>query len=91
MKNSNIKQIVFTATTALLLSACSSDSSSSTPADAMISQSYAMVSQCSDTMTQVNGKTIVKTEEGAEVKIVHATDGTKQACMISGSAKIVDN
>ncbi len=87
MKNINIKQITLTATTIFFLNACggggSSGGGTTLPEDTM-------VPQC-DTMISVNGKTIQKVEEGAEVRIKHSKDGTKEACMIKGEAKLVNN
>ncbi len=92
MKNSNIKQIAFTAVMGLFLSACGS--SSSTPATIVESK----VPSCgtADDMGKsiakdVTGKTIKKVGTEAEVRIWHSPDATKLACMISGEAIISPN
>lgn len=83
MKNKNIKQIAFTATTALILSACGSGGDNPS-ADIM-------VPECGTDTISVNGKTIEKIEDGANVRIEHSPDGEKLACMINGAARIIDN
>jgi len=82
MKNTNIKQIAFTAVMGLFLSACGGGGST-TPAEVK-------VPVCGGTPANVTGKTIQKVANGAEVRILHSPDGTKLACMISGEALIVN-
>ena len=92
MKSIMIKQTIFAVTAGLLLSACGGGGSSSggTPPPPAIVK----VPQCgtenlgkSDAI-DVTGKTIKKVVNGAEVRIWHASDGTKSACMITGQATI---
>ena len=93
MKNTNIKQIAFTAVMGLFLSACGGSSSSTTT----ISTVETKVPSCGTAVDMgkavakdVTGKTIKKVGEGAEVRIWHSPDSTKSACMITGEALIVD-
>jgi len=85
MKNTNIKQIAFIVIMGLFLSACGGGGGggSTTPAEVK-------VPVCGGTPVNVTGKTIQKVANGAEVRILHAPDGTKLACMISGEALVVD-
>ena len=91
MKNTNIKQIAFTAVMGLFLSACGSSSSSYTD-DTTPPVTEIKVPQCGTTVADaadVTGKTIVKGLDGAEVRIWHDPDGTRSACMITGEATII--
>ncbi len=91
MKNLNIKQIAFTIATGFVLSACGGSSSGdSTPPPTVVK-----VPQCGtatdmgkSNAIDVTGKTIEKIVSGAKVRIWHAPDGTKSACMISGEATV---
>lgn len=95
MKNSNIKQIAFTAVMGLFLSACGGGSggSNNPPIDEI------KIPSCGTDIDDkgkvvakdVTGKTIKKVGDGAEVRIWHFPDAMKRACMISGEAIIVDN
>ncbi len=95
MKHLNIKQIAFTIATGFFLSACgggSSSSGGSTPLPPVVK-----VPQCGTTIDMgksnaidVTGKTIEKIVSGAKVRIWHAPDGTKTACMITGEARIIE-
>ncbi len=95
MKSIMIKQTIFAVTAGLILSACgggSSSSGGSTPLPPVVK-----VPQCGTTIDMgksnaidVTGKTIEKIVSGAKVRIWHAPDGTKTACMITGEARIIE-
>ena len=89
MKNTNIKQIAFTAVMGLFLSACGSSSSSYTDDTTPPPVTEIKVPQCGTTVADVTGKTIEKGLDGAEVRIWHDPDGTRSACMITGEATII--
>ena len=90
MKNSHIKLIAFATISVLFLSACgggggNSNAGTTTPPPAVVK-----VPQCgSAAAVDVAGKTIRKDVDGAEVRISHKPDGSKTACMISGTATIL--
>ena len=86
MKNTNIKQITFTAVMGLFLSACGGGSSSITSFPPV----EVKVPECGTETVDVTGKTIEKVGIEAEVRILHSPDGTKLACMISGEAIVVN-
>lgn len=87
MKNINIKQTLFAVSVALLLSACGGGSSSSIPATVSVPSCGTDADMGKSNAVSVLGKTIVKGNDGAEVRIWHsATD--KLACMIIGEATI---
>ena len=92
MKNTNIKQIAFTALTGLFLSACGGGGGSNfTIAEVKVPQCGTAADMGKALAKDVTGKTIKKVENGAEVRIWHTPDATKLACMISGEALIVVN
>jgi len=94
MKNSNIKQIAFTAVMGIFLSACGGGSSSNNPPPVdkiKVPQCGSEVDMGKSNAKDVTGKTIKKVGNEAEVRIWHFQDGTKLACMISGEALIVNN
>jgi len=95
MKNTNIKQIAFTAVMGLFLSACGGGGGggTSTPvvAENKVPQCGTSADLGKSVAEDVTGKTIQKVADGADVRIWHSPDGTKLACMISGEANIVDN
>ena len=92
MKNSNIKQITFTAVMGLLLSACGGGSSNPPPIAEIKVPSCGTAADMGKAIAKdVTGKTIKKVVNGAEVRIWHTQDGTKSACMISGEALIINN
>ena len=87
MKNINIKQTLFAVSVALLLSACGGGSSPSIPATVNVPSCGTAADMGQSNAVSVLGKTIVKGNDGAEVRIWHsATD--KLACMIIGEATI---
>ncbi len=93
MKNTNIKQIAFTAVMGLFLSACGGSSSSTTT----ISTVETKVPSCGTAVDMgkavakdVTGKTIRKVGDEAEVRIWHSPEREKLACIISGEAIIVN-
>ena len=93
MRNSNIKQIAFTAVMGLFLSACGGGSSGTTTVPAVESK----VPQCGTAADKgkavakdVTDKIIKKVGTGAEVRIWHSQDATKLACMIQGEALIIN-
>ncbi len=89
MKNTNTKQIAFTAVMGLFLSACGgSSSTTSFPDEVNVPQCGTATDKGKALATDVTGRTIEKVETGAEVRIWHSPDGTKLACMISGEAII---
>ena len=92
MKNTNIKQIAFTAVMGLFLSACGGSSSSSTPiiTEIKVPSCGTAADMGKAIAKDVTGKTIKKVGDGAEVRIWHSPDSTKLACMITGEAIIVD-
>lgn len=93
MKNINIKQIAFTATVALALSACGGSSGGTTVIPVVSVPSCGDVSAVDmgkSVAIDVTGKTIKKAETDAEVRIWHFPDATKLACMISGKAIIAN-
>ena len=97
MKNTNIKQIAFTAVTGLFLSACGGGGGSDFTIDNPPPVAEVKVPQCGTAADKgkalaedVTGKTIQKVDDGAEVRIWHSPDATKLACMISGEALIVN-
>ncbi len=94
MKSIMIKQTIFAITAGLLLSACGggggSSSGGTTPPPTVVK-----VPQCGtaadlgkSNAIDATGKTIKKVGSGAEVRIWHAPEGIKSACMISGEATI---
>ena len=90
MKTINIKLITFAVAAGLFLSACGGGSSSggtTTPDTPDIST----VPQCGSTTPPINvaGETIRKETQDAVVRIWHKADGSKTACMISGTATIL--
>ena len=92
MKNSNIKQIAFTAVMGLFLSACGSSSSTTTTVTITKVPSCGLAADMGKAVAKdVTGKTIKKIGDDAEVRIWHSPDSTKLACMITGEARIVDN
>jgi len=101
MKNSNIKQIAFLAVSGLFLSACGggggSDYNVITPpvtppvAEVKVPQCGTAADMGKALAEDVTGKTIQKVETEAEVRIWHSPDSTKLACMITGTAVILDN
>ena len=98
MKNSNIKQIAFMIVTGLFLSACGGGGSDVAIVSTPPSVAEVKVPQCGTAADMgkalaedVTGKTIQKVDDGAEVRIWHSPDATKLACMITGSAVILDN
>ena len=86
MKNRNIKQIVFTATTVLLLSACDSNPS----ADVTVPQCGDAADMGKTNAIAVFDKKIEKLDNEAEVRIWHSPNLDKLVCMIKGEARIVD-
>ena len=97
MKNINIKVIALATVAGLFLSACgggsggSSSSGGTTPPPTVVK-----VPQCGTSSDlgksnaiDVTGKTIKKDANGAEVRIWHKPDGSKSACMITGTATII--
>lgn len=88
MKNFNIKQILFASSVALILSACGGGSSNTTVITVVPVPSCGTGADLGKAnAVSVLGKTIVKGNDGAEVRIWHsATD--KVACMIVGEAII---
>ena len=95
MKNTNIKQIAFTAVMGLFLSACGGGSSSTTSfppvTEVKVPQCGIAADMGKALAKDVTGKTIKKVETGAEVRIWHSPDATKLACMITGEALIINN
>ncbi len=92
MRNSNIKQIAFTALMGLILSACGGSSNSNPPlAEIKVPQCGTGAAMGEVIAKDVTGKTIKKVGDGAEVRIWHNPDSTRKACMISGEGIIVNN
>ena len=93
MKNTDIKQIAFAAIMGLFLSACGGGSSSTTsfPDEVKVPECGNATDMGKAIAADITGKIIEKIEDGAEVRIWHASDGTKLACMIIGEANILDN
>ena len=96
MKNIIIKQTIFAVTAGLLLSACGGGGGSSSGGGS-VPQPPAIVKvpSCGNSTDlgksqaiDVTGKTIKKIGNGAEIRIWHAPDGSKSACMISGEATV---
>jgi len=94
----NIITIILTLVTAIfLLSGCSGRSSSTDNNDTNGTAGITMPScGTGDDMGKsvaiaVNGKTIEKTQEDAEVRIWHYPDGNKFGCMITGEAILISN
>ncbi len=90
MKNTNIKQIAFTAVMGLFLSACGGGGGTPPPADLKVPECGTAADKGKAVAKDVTGKTIKKVGDGAEVRIWHSPDSTKSACMITGEALIVD-
>ena len=95
MKNTKIKQLVFTTVTGLFLSACGGGSSSTdtgiTPPvpEIKVPPCGTAADKGKSLAEDVSGKTIQKVETEAKVRIWHDPDGTKSACMITGEATII--
>ena len=94
MKSIMMKQAIFAVTAGLLLSACGGGSSSdggTTPPPTVVNvpQCGTAVDLGKSNAIDATGKTIKKVASGAEVRIWHAPDGTKSACMITGNATVI--
>jgi len=88
--NNNIKTIVIATSTVLLLSACGGGGGETTPVEPAPTEPTGKVAKC-DTNTystlEKNDK-ITALQEGTEVTIRHSEDGTREACVKNGDAKI---
>jgi len=88
MKNNNIKTIVIATSTVLLLSACGGGGSKDTPKTP--AEQTGNIVKC-DTNThsalKKNDK-ITALQDATEVKVRHNEDGTREACVTKGEAKI---
>lgn len=83
--NNNIKTIVIATSTVLLLSACGGGGGETTPVEPT-----GKVAKC-DTNTystlEKNDK-ITALQDATEVTVRHSEDGTREACVKNGDAKI---
>jgi len=83
-----LKTIIASTTSIVLLSACGGGGS-----DPVIDDTPDAVTKivlCStDTMTSLTKDDVITAlEDTTEVKVIHAEDGTKEACVVSGDAEL---
>jgi len=84
--NNNIKTIVIATSTVLLLSACGGGGGSKdTPAEP--TGKIVMCDTSNYSALKKNDK-ITALQDATEVKVRHSEDGTREACVIKGEAKI---
>ena len=92
MRNSNIKQIAFTAIMGFFLSACGGGSSNPPSiAEIKVPQCGTAADMGKSNAKDVTGKTIKKVGDEAEVRIWHSPDSIKVACMNNGEAIVLNN
>jgi len=89
MKYTIQKQIIFTVGMGFFLNACGGGGSGG--GENIPPQADHLIPLCSENKpVDVTGKTIKKIEDGAKVKIIHAPDTKKMACMLNGKAQVID-